>query len=256
MILSKGILCLLMASFINNLTLAQDPGEPLPKNSRILFQNYCGRCHGIEGAGGTGPDLRRSNLPRAPDDESLAAIIAWGIGGTGMPGTWMLDESQINDIIAYVRYLGSQVQEPVTGDSDLGKLVYEKSGCAACHIVAGEGIGLGPELTRISQLRGPGYLTRAIRHPGLEKPTDWEGFISYLVVNVDDGTREVTGIRINEDSFTLQIKDNSNRYYTFRKTDIKSITYQMDESLMPSFDETLSDSEIQDLVAFLFSQGQ
>ena len=66
----------------------------------------------------------------------------------------------------------------------------------------------------------------------------------------------MTGIRVNEDSFTLQIKDDSNRYHTFRKGDIKSITYQMNESLMPSFDETLSESEIEDLVAYLFSQGK
>ena len=125
----------------------------------------------------------------------------------------MLDENQINDIIAYVRYLGNQASEPVNGNADKGQLVYERSGCMSCHIMGGNGIGLGPELTRIAQMRGPGYLTKAIRHPGVEKPRDMSGFISYLVVNVNDGTRKVTGIRVNEDSFTIQIKDDSNRYH-------------------------------------------
>ena len=235
---------------------AQDQIALSHENGKLLFRNHCGRCHGVEGGGGTGPDLRRPNLVSAPDDNSLAGIISGGIGGTGMPGNWMLDQSQINDIVAFVRFMGSQPAEPVSGNADNGKLVYNKSVCASCHVIDGDGSSLGPELTRIAQMRGPGYLTKAIRHPGLEKPRDRSGFISYLVVTVDDGTRSVTGIRVNEDSFTLQIKDGSNRYHTFRKRDIKSISYQMDESLMPSFGETLSESDIQDLVAYLISQVQ
>ena len=71
-----------------------------------LFDVHCARCHGIGGGGGEGPDLRHPVLPSAPDDRALAAVISYGIPGTGMAGAWILTEPEVRQIVSYVRSLG------------------------------------------------------------------------------------------------------------------------------------------------------
>ena len=53
---------------------AQSANEQLVEDSdrsKRMFIASCGRCHGIEGKGGTGPRLDRPILQYAPDDEAL-----------------------------------------------------------------------------------------------------------------------------------------------------------------------------------------
>ncbi len=226
----------------------------LEKGQKI-FRNYCGRCHGLEGGGGTGPSLQRPTLVRAPDDGRLAAIIQYGIPGTGMPGSWMLSPEDVRHLVTFVRQLGKTGQQPISGDVAKGKILYsEKGACYTCHIIAGKGNSLGPELTDVGLRRGPEYLREAIQHPGKESPLDSRGFVTYLVVEVTlkDG-RSIRGVRINEDTFTLQIRDANNRIHSFRKRDLQSHRSFHDESLMPSFQQTFSPKELDHLVAFLAS---
>ena len=222
---------------------------------RLLFSNHCGRCHGLKGGGGTGPSLQRPTLVRAPDDEALASIIMNGIPGTGMPGSWMLGPEEVMDLIAFVRQLGETATEPITGNVNKGReLFMGKGACLTCHIIDGEGNSLGPELTGVGLRRGANYLRQAIQHPGKEKPVDSRGFATYLVVEVElkDG-RRVRGVRIKEETFSIQLRDAANQIHSFRKDELKSLRAQKDESLMPSFRETFTPEEIDHLVAFLAS---
>jgi len=63
----------------------------------------------------------------------------------------------------------------------------------------------------------------------------------------------VRGIRVNEDPFTIQVKDSANRFHSFRKSDTKEIEKEFGKSLMPSYRGRLSDAETEDLVAYLAS---
>jgi putative heme-binding domain-containing protein len=120
--------------------------------------------------------------------------------------------------------------------------------------VSGIGGSLGPELTRIGLKRGQGYLAAAISHPGKSKPVDTNGFYQFLVVRVElKNGKTIEGIRINEDTFSIQLKDHSNHLYSFKKEQILSIEKIKDFSLMPSFIDQFSDSEINDIVAYLTS---
>lgn len=223
--------------------------------AQTLFTNHCGRCHGMQGGGGTGPSLQRPNLIHAPDDEALASVITYGISGTGMPGSWMLSPTDVADLVVYVRELGKAEQEVITGDIEQGKILFEQKGaCLTCHIVQGNGRGLGPELTRVGMQRGPTYLQEAIQHPGKNKPLDAKGFLTYLVVEVEPKTGEVVrGVRINEDSFTIQIRSADNQIHSFRKKELKSLHIRQEESLMPSFENAFSPEEINHLTAYLTS---
>jgi cytochrome c oxidase cbb3-type subunit 3 len=63
----------------------------------------------------------------------------------------------------------------------------------------------------------------------------------------------VRGVRANEDSFTIQLRDANNRFHSFRKLDIEDMKKEVGISTMPSYKATLTNAEIDDLVAYLAS---
>jgi hypothetical protein len=87
-------------------------------------------------------------------------------------------------------------------------------------------------------------------------PVPSRGFAEFLPVRVvtREG-REVRGLRINEDSFTIQVRDASNQHHSFRKSDLRELEKETGKSLMPSFKDRLTASEADDLVAYLSSLG-
>ena len=96
---------------------------------------------------------------------------------------------------------------------DRGRAVYARLDCASCHIVNGQGGGFGPELTKIGQRRAPSWIRQAIVNPGALKSKGTQGilqggFTEYLPVSVvERNGSEVRGVRVNEDSFTIQLRD-------------------------------------------------
>ena len=73
---------------------------------------------------------------------------------------------------------------------------------------------------------------------------------------VERSGSEVRGIRVNEDSFTIQLRDAQGRLYSFRKTDVANIDKQAGRSLMPSYKDRLNATDTDDLVAYLYSLGR
>src|ERR1700686_3620590 len=83
----------------------------------LLFRTHCAPCHGPDGDGGRGSNLAVRNLPRAPDDAALSAIITQGIPGTQMPGTRMTEDEN-RQLVVYVRSLGRSQPPQLTGDRE------------------------------------------------------------------------------------------------------------------------------------------
>ena len=224
------------------------------------FNVLCARCHGLEGTGGEGPNLNRPTLTQAQDDASLIEIIRNGIPAGGMPAALKYgSENELRQVVSYVRSLGRTAEVSIPGDVKAGLATYQKLGCSSCHNIGGEGGGFGPELTRIGAHRSPGYLRQAVMQPDAALPRGilpipGRGLTESLPVHIvtRDG-REVQGIRVNEDSFTIQLKDAGNRFHTFRKADLQQLEKQPARSLMPSYEGRLSAAELDDLVAYLYS---
>jgi len=114
---------------------------------RRLFQGMCVECHGAGATGGDAPSLNRPRLTHAPDDTALANVIANGIPNTAMPRIRRFTESELRQLVAYVRSVGKLPPERVPGDARRGAALYKNLACSSCHIVAGEGGTLGPDLT-------------------------------------------------------------------------------------------------------------
>ena len=61
------------------------------------------------------------------------------------------------------------------------------------------------------------------------------------------------GFVVNEDTFTLQLRDASGALHSLRKADLARVEKDASATLMPSYKTLLTAGEVQDLVAFLAS---
>ena len=222
---------------------------------KTVYVGYCARCHGVKGDGGTGPSLSRAVLPNAPDLDALIRVIRFGIPGTGMPGGGLIiTEPYAIQVAHFVTTMGATVGKPVAGNPARGSQIFEKGDCGTCHIVNGHGTSLGPELSEVGTQRGLAYLRTAIQHPADNMTKNLRGFKTFLVVRIEteDG-QVIRGVRINEDTLTIQIRDIDKKYHSFRKQEVKAIHREPAQSIMPSYGDAFSPEEIDDLVAYLAS---
>ena len=214
-----------------------------------LFLANCGRCHGPKGEGGLGPTLMQPKLRRAPDDSALVKVITDGISGTEMPSSGALSEREIRQTAAFVRTLGKVPAKMPPGNPTRGsEIVRGKGGCTACHAISGAGGISAPDLAGVGERRSPAHLRESLIDPGASVP---QGYL--LVTVTPKNGAVVTGVRVNEDSFSIQIRDNRGRYYSFWKDELAQIDKQRGKSPMPAYKERLSEEEITDVVAFLAS---
>ena len=61
----------------------------------------------------------------------------------------------------------------------------------------------------------------------------------------------MTGVRMNEDSFSIQVLDDSGRAHSFWKSEVTRIDKQRGKSPMPSYQGKLNPKELADLVSYL-----
>ena len=205
-----------------------------------------------------GPNIQ--GIPFRLGADPVKAIIKNGMGGGGMPAfAGQLDDAQLQQIVDYLLTLQQKDSAPVTGDPAKGKEVYDASGCASCHTIAGQGGDAGPELTTVGSLRGAGYLRSAVLYPGTDLPQEHVfvesgGQLDYLFIHLvtKDG-KAYDGTRVVEDSFRIVIKDAKGNVLSFRKADLRELDKEPGKSVMPSIKGKLSDEQVNDLVAYLAS---
>ena len=214
---------------------------------RRIFESQCAWCHGTEGTGGTGPDLRRSTLRHAATDPELVTIVRTGIPGTEMPSFAIaLTENMAWQTAAYVRTLGRAATRPAPGDPKRGAALFESTGCGSCHVVNGRGGTLGPELTSIGALRGPSHLRESIVQPEAAHPP------GYLIVRAQPTAGPtIRGVRVNEDVFWIHVRDSGGTVHALEKSTLASLDRELTGTLMPSYASRLSGTDLDDMVAYL-----
>jgi cytochrome c oxidase cbb3-type subunit III len=216
-------------------------------DGKTTFRSNCGFCHGLTGGGGRGPALASGRFLHGSTDEDLKNVILNGVPGTTMPA-FEFEKDELGRLIVFIRSLsGSGVKaEPVAGDAGKGREVYARSGCAGCHRIGMEGSVFGPELTRIGAGRSAEYIRESLLNPSADIPDDYNG----VTVVTRDGKR-ITGIRINEDTFSVQLRDASQNFRMFQKDEVKQVTHET-KSLMPAY-SSLDKDDLQNLLAYLDS---
>jgi cytochrome c oxidase cbb3-type subunit III len=225
---------------------------------RKLFSAHCAACHGQQGEGGRG--ARLTSLTRATDDDSLFDLIRKGIPGTEMPPAPLRDD-EIRNVAAVVRSFQSDANLRTAPGSSRGEQVYRRAGCMRCHTIGAEGGVLGPDLSQIGARRQPDYLRRALLDPEADIPESFGEYRWYTVIPnnflqvriVTRDGRSITGARINEDAFSIQVRDVSGQIHSFWKEELKELHKDWGKSPMPSYSGKLTSQEIEDLVSYLAS---
>jgi cytochrome c oxidase cbb3-type subunit III len=239
------------------------------KAGEYEFRINCAVCHGLGAhGGGRGPDLTRAQKKHAHSDAELFQVISNGIPGTVMPangtngqGIGMMDE-EIWQIITYIRSVEMKVPAKPVGNAAHGKvLFYGDANCSLCHMVEGQGGRVGPELTAVGGSRTRDAIIDSVRNPsrrlawGLTESTkEFPQEYETVAVVTADG-KQIKGVALNEDNFTVQIMDTSEQIYLLDKDKLRSFQ-KTRESIMPQYNsDTLSDKNLDDLVAYLTSVG-
>jgi putative heme-binding domain-containing protein len=171
------------------------------------------------------------------------------------------EDSETWAIISYLRSLAPSTQAKSTGDMAKGEKLFEERGCSVCHMVRGKGGLLGPDLSRVGASRSLAYLTDSIREPdkelsdGMLDPNNHYGIpMVYDTVTVTLKSGEnVMGVASNEDTFSIQLLDTTQRLRLFQKIDLKAVRHER-KSLMPAYSEKMIGSaDLEDLLAYLES---
>ncbi len=218
-----------------------------------LFLRQCSRCHGQDARGNdeTGaPDLTTGRFANASSPSGVFDVIRDGVDGTAMiPITPSTPDENVWQLVTYLDSLStSPADVSLPGNATTGRQIYAGKGdCASCHMINADGNRLGPDLSRVGERRRPAELMADLVSPEDEVEPRWWT----VTVTQADGT-VVEGLRMDEDTFTIRLMDQDERLWSFSKTDIRSYD-RMENSTMPSYEETLTAGEIDDLVAYLFS---
>jgi len=223
-------------------------------HGKQLYIGHCAPCHGPEGDGGKGANLARAVLPRAADDRALFLVLRRGIPGTEMPKASAMVDHEVWQVAAFVRTLGRVAHdEAVAGDRARGEqLVRSKGNCLNCHTIGWEGGSLGPPLTDVGNRRSAGFLRTTLADPVSTLPFDFV----YLRL-VTKSKQRVSGIRISEDTYSIQMRDLSGNLHSYYKSELAETNRDHKRTPMPGYAGTFSESEMNDVVAYLLSlRGQ
>jgi len=213
-----------------------------------FYRTECAYCHGPHGEGGRGTTLARPRLPHAPDDKALSEVIEYGIPDTEMPAHWFAP-NEVRQLVAYVRALGRVEPQKIDGDAARGEKLYTgKGGCWRCHTVNGYGGALGPDLTGIGARRSVSYLRESLLDPEAALP---EGFLQVQIVT--RGGKHITGVRLNEDTFSIQIRELSGNFRSYFRDELVELTKQPGKSPMPSYNGVFTPEELNNLISYLDS---
>ena len=212
-----------------------------------LFQTHCSYCHGVRGEGGRGADLTAGEYRMGGSDQDLFRTIRLGVPGSEMPSFRISDE-EVWKVAGYVKRLGSRgLSEKAPGDATAGKALYGKNGCAACHRIGEEGADLGPALTNVGRRRGLAFLEESLIKPEAEVASAYRA----VQVVLKSG-QTASGVRLNEDDLSVQLREVSGNLRSILKGNVREIRRDK-PSLMPSYETRLSKTELADLVAYLNS---
>ena len=227
---------------------AKNPFQPTPDvimEGMASFRANCAYCHGMDAKGARGPDL--TNVFNGRTEEGLYHLVRRGIPGTEMPpATVFLQEPDTWKTLMYLRTLAAPAStESPRGVAENGEKIF-RARCASCHRVSGRGGVLGPDLSRIGIGRTRLTLVRQIRgaaediRPGYEPVT----------VTTPEG-RTIRGTRKNEDLFSVQVMDQTERLQGFVKSDVRTVTAEK-RSLMPAYGaDQLNERDLDDLLRYL-----
>ena len=216
-----------------------------------VYSANCAGCHGLDGKGGErAPDIVTRPQARQLSDAAILQILQNGVPNTSMPSFRFLDAKTRTSLVAHLRTLqGASTVASLPGNAQRGRQIFfSKGGCASCHMVHGEGGFFASDLGGFANGRSQESVRDAIVSPN----RDLDPRRRTVVATLANGT-SLQGIARNEDNFSLQLMTADGTLHLLSKSSLAKLDYR-DQSPMPAdYGITLSSSELDDLVNFIFS---
>src|ERR1044071_9716935 len=181
-----------------------------------LYVDKCVTCHGAQGDAIGGVNLRSGTFRNAVIDRDLERFIRAG-SPAGMPA-FNLDNAEMAGVIAYIRNMNAFDSAKVkAGDAVRGRAIVDgKGACRACHQIGAAGSRVAPNLSEIGSARSAGSLQRSLTEPNTQMMP-----INRPVRAVKKDGTIVTGRRLNEDTYSVQIIDDKERLQSLLKSDLR-----------------------------------
>lgn len=209
-----------------------------------IYRPLCSNCHGQQGQGWPGftPNFA-GELHYVKTDGDIYDLLHSGIPGTDMPA-FTLNERETWQVVAFVRSFANDLGQ-TAGDAEAGAKLFRDRGCINCHRVGDEGGRLGPDLRATAAVTSPEELRAAITDPNRSVHPR-----SFRARAVTGQGQVVEGLRLNEDSFSLQVLTTDGKLVSLDKTKLRRFDVVTD-SAMPPYGGRLSDKELGDVIAHL-----
>ena len=219
----------------------------IERGSRLYGAN-CAFCHGASGNAVSNVDLRSGKFRKATSDEDLGRLITAGVPGTAMP-PHKFQDAELTGIVAYIRSMrDTHTATVAVGDARRGKEIFAgKGACMSCHRVNGQGSRLAPDLSEIGTVRSATGLQESLLDPTASMLP-----INRSVRGVTRDGKVITGRRLNEDTFSVQLIDSDEHLVSLDKAELKEYAV-IKTSAMPSYRAKLSTAELADVVAYLLT---
>ena len=136
-----------------------------------------------------------------------------------------------------------------TGDVAKGKVIFTNQ-CAKCHVYAGEGTQVGPDLTGMAVHPKEELLIHI-----LDPSRSVEGnFKAYRIVTLDG--RSMVGLLSGETKTSVEVIDAEGKKHPLTRDAIETLA-ETEKSLMPEgFEKQINPAEMTDLLEFLTQKGK
>jgi putative heme-binding domain-containing protein len=229
-------------------------GSAVAVAGRKSYESHCSMCHGLDARGGEhAPGIANSREVQGKSDKALFQIIRGGLPAAGMPSFPTLPENEVESVVKYLRTLGGAASaENVNGDPLRGeKLFFGKAHCSDCHMLAGNGGFIGPDLSDFAIAHSAQKIREAIVRPNRTLLPGEQ------VINAEtvEG-QKLSGLVRNEDNFSMQLQGIDGKFHLLMKSEITKVE-NTGHSLMPAdYGTQLGSAELDDLVSFIARYGR
>ena len=175
-----------------------------------------------------------------------------GIPGQGAPGLGAAVPAAAGRA-ARAHRAAAQLEPLLTAGGDVGRgrriFFGQKVACSSCHTIGAEGGHVGPDLTGVGAIRSGHDLLEAVVFPSASFVPGYEIYL------VDIGNDRLSGVLRSQSRDAVVLVTGPHGEVRIPRSRIKSME-RSTVSLMPDgFDESLSKTELTDLLAFLQAEN-
>jgi putative heme-binding domain-containing protein len=140
---------------------------------------------------------------------------------------------------------------PLRGNADVGHELFlsPKLGCYGCHRAVGRGGTVGPDLSKIGQIRTQAELLESILFPDLTVAPEYR---SYLVETRDG--RVMTGLVVRDDLDAITLRAADLAETRIARKDVERMSPTTTSLMSEGLEKSMTRQELRDLLEFLWSQ--